>query len=106
MRLLVAHCFGSNPGVGNRRTCINTRDIESASSKDGKTMPFRLRDRRWLIRNLSGCDSMASLGYCAAEIGKYARAAIFAGPAVGRNVPGGQVQFDVAAGKQMKRPNW
>ena len=34
--------------------CIDTRDIVSSKSKDGKTMVFKMRDGRTLVNHLQG----------------------------------------------------
>ena len=47
-----------------KNTCVRTRDIESTTSKDGKTLVFKMRDGRSLINHLKGiCSDLKFEGF-------------------------------------------
>ena len=46
------------------RTCVQVRDIDSATSKDGKLMTFRMKDGRVLVNHLQGvCSDLRYEGF-------------------------------------------
>lgn len=47
-----------------KNTCVRTRDIESAASKDGKTLVFKMRGGRTLVNHLKGiCPGLKFDGF-------------------------------------------
>jgi hypothetical protein len=45
-------------------TCVQVRDIDSATSKDGKLMTFRMKDGRVLVNHLQGvCSDLRYEGF-------------------------------------------
>jgi hypothetical protein len=45
-------------------TCLQTRDIVSTNSKDGKTLVFKMRDGRTLVNHLKGiCPDLKFDGF-------------------------------------------
>lgn len=59
--LLLAIAFTS-PAAANM--CVQARDIESATSKDGKLMTFRMKDGRVLVNHLQGvCSDLRFEGF-------------------------------------------
>ena len=45
-------------------TCINTRDITSSTSKDGKTLVFQMRDGKIYVNHLQGvCPGLRYDGF-------------------------------------------
>lgn len=45
-------------------TCVRSRDIESATSKDGKLMTFKMRDGSVLVNHLQGiCSDLRFEGF-------------------------------------------
>jgi len=46
------------------KMCVQSRDIVSANSKDGKLMTFRMRDGRILVNHLQGvCSDLKFQGF-------------------------------------------
>jgi len=51
-----------SPAAANM--CVQSRDIQSATSKDGKLMTFRMRDGRVLVNHLQGiCSDLKFQGF-------------------------------------------
>ena len=51
-----------SPAAANM--CVQSRDIASANSKDGKLMTFRMRDGRILVNHLQGvCSDLKYEGF-------------------------------------------
>ena len=51
-----------SPAAANM--CVRSREIESATSKDGKLMTFRMRDGRVLVNHLQGvCSDLRYEGF-------------------------------------------
>ena len=51
-----------SPAAANM--CVQSRDIQSATSKDGKLMTFRMRDGRILVNHLQGvCSDLKYEGF-------------------------------------------
>ena len=47
-----------------KSTCVRTRDIESTTSKDGKTLVFKMRDGSTLVNHLKGiCPNLKYDGF-------------------------------------------
>jgi hypothetical protein len=47
-----------------RNMCIDSRDIVSSNSKDGRTMVFKMRDGRTLVNHLRGvCSDLKFNGF-------------------------------------------
>ena len=47
-----------------QNVCIDSRDIVSSNSKDGKTMVFKMRDGRTFVNHLQGaCPDLKFNGY-------------------------------------------
>lgn len=63
--LPVAAQAASGPGQPARTgICLNVRDIEEASSKDGKIMTFKMKDGRVYKNHLrQSCDSLRDGGF-------------------------------------------
>ncbi|HEX4634843.1 MAG TPA: hypothetical protein VH189_01595 [Rhizomicrobium sp.] len=54
--------FAASPAAANM--CVKSRDIQSADSKDGKLMTFKLRDGRVLVNHLQGiCSDLRFEGF-------------------------------------------
>ena len=46
------------------KTCVQSRDIQSTNSKDGKLMTFKMRDGRILVNHLQGiCSDLRFEGF-------------------------------------------
>ena len=46
------------------KTCVQSRDIQSTDSKDGKLLTFRMRDGRVLVNHLQGvCSDLRFEGF-------------------------------------------
>ena len=60
--ILVAMSFASPAWAAN--ICLRTQDIVSTSSKDGKTLVFKMRDGRTLVNHLQGiCPDLKFNGF-------------------------------------------
>ncbi len=47
-----------------QKTCLNSRDIVSSNSKDGKTMTFKMRDGKTYVNHLHGvCSDLRFNGF-------------------------------------------
>jgi hypothetical protein len=50
--------------VSAKNMCIDSRDIVSSNSKDGRTMVFKMRDGRTLVNHLQGvCSDLKFNGF-------------------------------------------
>ena len=60
--LIAATSFASPAWAANM--CLRTEDIRSTSSKDGKTLVFKMRDGRTLVNHLQGvCPDLKFNGF-------------------------------------------
>ena len=56
--------FAAAPALAQSHVCINTRDIVSSKSTDGKTMVFKMRDGTILVNHLQGvCPDLKFNGF-------------------------------------------
>lgn len=54
----------STPAAPAQRTCLNNQDVVSASSRDGKTMIFKMRNGQTYINHLRGaCPGLRFNGF-------------------------------------------
>lgn len=55
--------FAASPGLAANK-CIDTRDIVSSKSTDGKTIVFKMRDGTTLVNHLQGnCPDLKFFGF-------------------------------------------
>ncbi len=55
---------GAIAAPASAATCIDSRDIVSSNSKDGKTMVFKMRDGKTYVNHLQGvCSDLKFEGY-------------------------------------------
>ncbi|HVZ28322.1 MAG TPA: hypothetical protein VG798_06660 [Rhizomicrobium sp.] len=61
--LVLAGLVAATPALADN-VCIDSRDIVSSNSKDGKTMVFKMRDGRTYVNHLQGaCPDLKFNGY-------------------------------------------
>lgn len=63
LALLTPTLIGAAPAYA-ANICIDTRDVESSKSSDGRTMVFKMKDGRTLVNHLNGyCPDLRYQGF-------------------------------------------
>jgi len=62
--IVTAVIAGATISPASANMCVQARDIQSATSKDGKLMTFQMRDGRVLVNHLQGvCSDLRYEGF-------------------------------------------